>query len=365
MGLKEQLIKNKEDNEEIKYEIAEYQSALSYQLGYSNTKIEEVDWSEFFDPFIKQFADLNLKLQNGTSDNPVMARKYVDAISTSVEAISNSITNIASNTEVWGEAMQKAGLMGGLDLMGTPISRVKALTILNEDLSGKTDVVAVDGNIENLAWEIYDESGYFVERLFINKLNALSETQDMFITIPDTFQQNQALKKSIPEIFEVKQLGAEPENQVLTGGVTEVYRKKTKTGELEIKTKDLDNNMVQDFYIIDKETVGESLQFITEIDKITAGMLGAYESSDQVIAFNNNILSEVTDHYIKPGKALREKEQLKFQEDYKEWYLEKEIGNEFPLGEPRLKGASVEIEATEEQLPDGQEEVQVEEQIQS
>jgi len=344
MGLKEKLIQNKKDNEEIKYEIAEYQSALSYQLGYSNTKIEEVDWSEFFEPFIKQYADLTLRLQNGTSDNPVIARKYIDAITGSVENISESITNISSNTEVWGEAMQKAGLMGGLDLMGTPISRVKALTILNEDLPGKTDVVAVDGAITNLAWEIYDETGYFVERLFINKLNALSETQDMFVSIPDTFQQNQALKQSIPEIFELKPVG---ETQVLTGGVTEVYRKKKSDGELEIKTKDLDGNMVQDFYIIDKETIGESLQFITEIDKITAGMLGAYESSDQVIAFNNNILSEVTDHYIKPGKALREKEQLKFQEDYKKWYLEKEIGKEFPLGIPRLKTQEIKEEAEE------------------
>ena len=344
MGLKEKLIQNKKDNEEIKYEIAEYQSALSYQLGYSNTKIEEVDWSEFFEPFIKQYADLTLRLQNGTSDNPVIARKYIDAITGSVENISESITNISSNTEVWGEAMQKAGLMGGLDLMGTPISRVKALTILNEDLPGKTDVVAVDGAITNLAWEIYDETGYFVERLFINKLNALSETQDMFVSIPDTFQQNQALKQSIPEIFELKPVG---ETQVLTGGVTEVYRKKKSNGELEIKTKDLDGNMVQDFYIIDKETIGESLQFITEIDKITAGMLGAYESSDKVIAFNNNILSEVTDHYIKPGKALREKEQLKFQEDYKKWYLEKEIGKEFPLGPPRLKNQEIVEEAEE------------------
>ncbi len=349
MGLKEKLIQNKKDNEEIKYEIAEYQSALSYQLGYSNTKIEEVDWSEFFEPFIKQYADLTLRLQNGSSDNPVIARKYIDAITGSVENISESITNISSNTEVWGEAMQKAGLMGGLDLMGTPISRVKALTILNEDLPGKTDVVAVDGAITNLAWEIYDETGYFVERLFINKLNALSETQDMFVSIPDTFQQNQALKQSIPEIFELKPVG---ETQVLTGGVTEVYRKKKSDGELEIKTKDLDGNMVQDFYIIDKETIGESLQFITEIDKITAGMLGAYESSDQVIAFNNNILSEVTDHYIKPGKALREKEQLKFQEDYKKWYLEKEIGKEFPLGTPRLKDQPQEQEEVVEEQVD-------------
>ena len=121
--------------------------------------------------------------------------------------------------------------------------------------------------------------------------------------------------------------------------------------------------MVQDFYIVDKTIIGESIQFNIEMNKITAGMLEEYQSSDQVIAFNNNIIAEVTNHYLKPGRALREKEQLKFQEDYKEWYLAKEIGNEFPLGEPKLKGASVEIEATEEQLPDGQEEVQVEEQV--
>ena len=211
------------------------------------------------------------------------------------------------------------------------------LSILNGDLGGTIEIVAIDGDIDKLAWEIYEKDGKFVERIFLNKLNELSEAQDMFVSIPDTSKENENFKLSSPEIFETKEVGGESENVQLTGGVTEVYRKKTKTGELEIKTKDLDNNMVQDFYIIDKETVGESLQFITEIDKITAGMLGAYESSDQVIAFNNNILSEVTDHYIKPGKALREKEQLKFQEDYKEWYLEKEIGNEFPLGEPRLK----------------------------
>jgi len=65
------------------------------------------------------------------------------------------------------------------------------------------------------------------------------------------------------------------------------------------------------------------------------------------LIFNNNILSEVTDHYIKPGKALREKEQLKFQEDYKKWYLEKEIGKEFPLGTPRLKNQEIVEEAEE------------------
>jgi len=93
------------------------------------------------------------------------------------------------------------------------------------------------------------------------------------------------------------------------------------------------------------------------MDKITAGMIEAYESSDQVIAFNNNILSEVTDFYLEPAKALRPNQEKKFQEDYKKWYLEKEVPNEMPVGEPYSKKAKeqpkeevVKEEVVEEQV---------------
>ena len=363
MALKETLLENKKTNEQIKFAIAEKQSRLSYELGYNDSSPEIIDFVELYDPLVKQYAELQLKLQNGTSENPPAARKYVNKIVGSVQIIKTGLENIIGNTEVWGEMVQNAGLMGGVDLMGTPVSRFLTLTILNGDLSGNSEIKAIDNDLNNLAFEIYEKDGGFVERIYVNKLNELSLTQDMFVSIPDTSKENENFKLSSPEIFETRELGGESENVQLTGGVTEVYRKKTKTGELDIKTKDIDANMVQDFYIVDKTIIGESIQFNIEMNKITAGMLEAYQSSDQVIAFNNNILAEVTNHYLKPGRALREKERLKFQEDYKEWYLEKEIGNEFPLGEPRLKGASVEIEATEEQLPDGQEEVQVEEQV--
>ena len=106
------------------------------------------------------------------------------------------------------------------------------------------------------------------------------------------------------------------------------------------------NGESQDFYIIDKESIGNSLQFNTEMDKISLGVLESYEGFDQVIAFNNNILAEVTDHYLKPAKALKEKEEKRFQEDYKKWYLEKEIGDKFPLDEsPTPQQEEQELEA--------------------
>ena len=337
MALKETLFENKKINEQIKFAIAEKQSRLSYELGYNDSKTEIIDFAELYNPLVKQYAEIQLKLQNGTSENPVADRKYVDKITGSVQVIKTGLENIMGNTEVWGEMVQNAGLMGGVDLMATPVSRFLTLTILNGGLSGNSEIKAMDDDLNKLAFEIYEKDGGFVERIYLNKLNELSLTQDMFVSIPDTSKENENFKLSSPEIFETKELGGESENVQLTGGVTEVYRKKTKTGELDIKTEDIGGNMVQDFYIVDKLVIGESLQFNIEINKITAGMLEAYQSSDQVIAFNNNILAEVTNHYLKPGRALREKEQLKFQEDYKEWYLEKEIGNEFPLGEPKSK----------------------------
>jgi hypothetical protein len=258
-------------------------------------------------------------------------------IAKSVSTIQESMENIASNTEIWNNMVQISSMMGGLDMMSTPVSRFAALSILNDDLKGKIDIEAIDGDINNLAWVIYNENGVFIERLLLNKINTLSETQDMFITIPDTSKENQEFKQTNPEIFEQKPTKNPSDPGVLTGGVTETYRVKDKDGQVKLIAKDLSGNMVQDFYEIDRETIGKSLAFTLTMDKISAGLIGAYQSSDQVIAFNNNVLAEVTDFYLRPGIALKDNQKEKFQKDYQKWYLEKEIGKEFPTGEPRLK----------------------------
>lgn len=71
-----------------------------------------------------------------------------------------------SNTEVWNEAVQRAGVMGGVDMMGTQNSRFKAINILSDNLNGLIQIKAVDDDINKLAWEIYDENAEFVEIIF-------------------------------------------------------------------------------------------------------------------------------------------------------------------------------------------------------
>jgi len=331
MGLKEKLLENKRLNEENQEKVAQQHSQASYELGYNDSLDQDVDYSKLYDPFVKKYADIQLNLQNNTSDNPAFDRKYAESIVNSVSVIQNALENILSNVEIWTPAVQKAGMMGGVDLMGTPQSRYRAMNIFADDLKGVIDIVADNGDINRLAYDLYDDLG-FVERIYLNKLNKLSESQDMFISIPDTNQENMDFKLLSTEIFEQEKVG---ENPVLTGGVTENYRKTDKNGELIVEEEVLSNGDIQQFYVIDKEAIGNSMQFNTEMDKISSGILGSYEGFDEVVAFNNNILATVTDHYLHPAKALNKQQQKRFQEDYKKWFLEKEIGKRFPMGEPQ------------------------------
>ena len=351
MALKNKLLENKKLNEQVKFAVAEQQSMLNFTLGESASVSEPIDFKELYNPLVKLYSNLQLDLQNGTSENPVAARKTVDGIMGSVERIKTGMENLASNTDILNEMIQLSSMMGGIDLMGTPVSRFLSLNILNGNLKGSVEIKLIDNDINKIAFEIYEKDGRFVERIFVDRLNELSETQDIFLSIPNTSKENENFKMSSPEIFETAQQGSDEANQALTGGVTETYRKKKADGSLEIKTKDIGSNLVQEFYTIDKEAISNNLQFNIEMDKITAGMLESYQGFDEVAAFNNNILSTVTDYYLDPSKALTDEQQKIFQEDYKKWYLETQIGVEFPLGEPKPKNVEQpQEEVVEEQI---------------
>ena len=113
---------------------------------------------------------------------------------------------------------------------------------------------------------------------------------------------------------------------------------------------DLTNkNISNTFQNLLQQTGSSNQVFDLEMNKIAQGILAMNESYDQPIAFNNNILAQVTDNYLKPAFALNKNQQNKFVEDYKKWFLETEIPNKFPLGEPKPKNVE-QPEVIEEQV---------------
>jgi len=364
MGLKEKLLENKALNEENQFKVSEQQSNMPYELGYDYDTDQEVNYDSLYQPYVHEYADLQLKLDTGKSEYPAQDRQRVKDITGSVEVIREALENVMGTTEVWNTAVILSGGMGGVDLMGTPPSRYKSINILADELKGVINILAVDDDITKLAWDIYDDEVQFIERIYLSKLNKLSQTQGMFIKIPDTAPQNNDFKKLSSEIFESKQIGQDSDNKALTGGVTESYRKIKEDGSLELISKKMKGGMEQQFYIVDKQAIRNSMQFQAEMNKITAGLVGSHQSSDEVIAFNNNILAEVTSNYLTPGQALKPKQLKTFQEDYKTWFLEKEVAKEIPYGEPvsSAKGLSKEenaLAAEEEEVESQEEEAMV------
>ena len=56
-----------------------------------STDKESIDYAALYDPFVKTYSDIQLALQNNTSDNPAYARKYADDIVSSVDIIRLSL----------------------------------------------------------------------------------------------------------------------------------------------------------------------------------------------------------------------------------------------------------------------------------
>ena len=86
------------------------------------------------------------------------------------------------------------------------------------------------------------------------------------------------------------------------------------------------------------------IDFINHIVEQTGAMIYTIDKNhSQVFKLRSNTssllsdLAEVTDNYLQPAKALKDNQQKKFQEDYKKWFLETQVGTEFPLGDPKPK----------------------------
>ena len=95
-----------------------------------------------------------------------------------------------------------------------------------------------------------------------------------------------------------------------------------------------------------------------------ANNLKKMNKGDLCFFYHSNIGKEIVGvvEVIKTAFLDVTDEKNRFVEDYKDWFLEKEIGDEMPIGSPKKKEEIVDEEVVEEQLPDGQE-VQVEEQV--
>jgi len=189
----------------IKKGIAKEASLLQRTLYATDNKYPEVDFGELYNPLIKEFEDLSLAVENGTSEDPTADRKRADQIYASVSGITDTLTDLVSFTEDYDIKFDNVDKPGGV-YSGMNPDVTLALNIMMQKLPGKRVPRFVDNDMSKFVWDIYDDQGNLVESFSKHRLDQISKGIDeMVTTIPDNTKDADQVKKTNPNIFVQKE----------------------------------------------------------------------------------------------------------------------------------------------------------------
>ena len=108
------------------------------------------DYGEGFNKYIDSYSDLSISVETGTSENPSAAKKRMAEIMNLPTMAKEGLQGLLDMAEDFGERVNSAGKLGGLDLAGIKEEDLKALLTLADQLKGvrSFDVVEKDGKLE-------------------------------------------------------------------------------------------------------------------------------------------------------------------------------------------------------------------------
>jgi len=270
-------------------------SKLQTSLSISDNKYKKVDWATVYNPLIQEFEDLSKAIEFGTSSDPSADRKRRDQITASVAGITNSVTNFDSYIAGMDKKLQAAGKQGGI-YEGMDSSLFKGLSIFGQKLPGSRQPRFVDGDMDKLVWDVFDEEGALVQTFDAAKLERITAGLDeLVIIIPDD-------TKNVEEI--TKDLDSSIFNNVLSAG-----------GKVSINTKNpIKKNFIEygppksvrgqntEYYYSEQEGIvnkfgSGGMMFDPAISKQTdaasAGILGGQANNTGAIAFQNSQFKDI------------------------------------------------------------------------
>ena len=172
-------------------------SKLQTSLSISDNKYKKVDWATVYNPLIQEFEDLSKAIEFGTSSDPSADRKRRDQITASVAGITNSVTNFDSYIAGMDKKLQAAGKQGGI-YEGMDSSLFKGLSIFGQKLPGSRQPRFVDGDMDKLVWDVFDEEGALVQTFDAAKLERITAGLDeLVIIIPDSTEYDKKIQTNL------------------------------------------------------------------------------------------------------------------------------------------------------------------------
>jgi hypothetical protein len=332
----EALKKEQEENAKklaaIQGEVENYALSLRTSLSETQAENKEVDLSATFEPLIQEAVKLRSGLLNNTIEDRQGAISKLAKINTAVTKFGTSLGEIKEyGTSLDSILNRPIGVEGGLD-KAMAESDVRAIRIMQGKLKGRREAIFEDSDPDKLVWKVYDDQNKLVKQYAANRLDAFSAYGDgeYVNQIPDMSKSNQTLANTV-NIFKhkVDNVGGK-EVRESTGDITEEYLAKDANGKVKYTQVPIGNTgaykMTAD---VDKQAVLNNPQLQVLLKSRIAGM-----SDNEIITYNNNILSTSVGSAVLGKKSLSPQEKEKFLEEYKQHWYKTQVNPKQDLKKP-------------------------------
>lgn len=331
-SLKKEQEENAKKLSAVQGEVENYALSLRTSLSETQAENKEVDLSATFEPLIQEAVKLRSGLLNNTIEDRQGAIAKLAKINTAVTKFGTSLGEIREYGSSLDNVLNRPiGVEGGLD-KAMPESDVRAIRIMQGKLRGRKEASFEDADPDKLVWKVYDDQNNLVKQYAANKLDAYSAYGDgEFVNqIVDMSQSNQNVANTV-DIFKhkVDNVGGK-EVKESTGDITEQYLAKGADGKVKYTQVPIGNTGAYKMVAnVDKQAVLDNPQLQILLKSRIDGM-----SDNEIITYNNNILSASVGSEVLIKKNLSPQEKTKFLEEYKQHWYKTQINPKQDLKKP-------------------------------
>ena len=138
---RKELDDHKKKLEENQLAVDKGNLALYGALDKNTEKNKSIDWHSAYDPYIEEYANLNLTLLNGTATDRADTLKRMSKISEAVNTSADTVVSLMSEYAKFEIGSKQIGLPGGLSSIGNDEGTVNAYNVLTGKAKGGVRVV--------------------------------------------------------------------------------------------------------------------------------------------------------------------------------------------------------------------------------
>lgn len=186
--LKKELEANKKELLANQLNVDEGNLKLYSEIDKASAGKKGVDFHSTFDPFVKEYGDLNMSLQTGSASDRSKTLQRMAQIRSSITGAQEDIATIGSYGESFDKNSSNIGNMGGLSASNDP-TMVMAYQVLSGKAKGTTSLKVDPSNPSIRTWTVKGNVGGkdFEQVIDGNQLkDASQQGGGPFVYIPNT-----------------------------------------------------------------------------------------------------------------------------------------------------------------------------------